>query len=340
MNRAVVVGIGSALALLGGTARAVPDGVGVELNEVVLDGDHGTVHGRIDVPGSGPGGFSLRVRKAEVRDGELYLTGPLDVTFGRVTQTVSTAAMRLSDADGVCDVMAVTVPEMHLDHFGVDVDSAAVDIAVSASTSNGRALANLLCGATHLLDDPSPLATASVPALSELINRSLSRSHPHHGGKGVAAATAPAQAQPQADAQPVEVDRAGERSWAAPDGRWNETASPPPVALDESEHLTPPPPARGARHGSTRVRQAAPSPSHAAAPQNPPQVAQPAQNGQYTASPYYPSPQGAPASSPASATQSAYPQPAPYQSVRPAQRHVRPARSIDEDEGESPSENQ
>ncbi len=304
MKRALVSVMGAAVVLLGGGARAADE---VQLDEVVLDGDHAIVRGRVNVPGSNPGSFVLRVRKAEVREGELLLSGPLDVTFGRVTQTVQTASARLSDADGVCDAMAITMPDLHLAHFGLEVDSAAVDVTVQAATSGGRALANLVCGTTHILDEPGPLVQ-SAPVLADLVNKALPKAQRAHGRPGRAATTAQ-----------------GDRGWANPAAQ----APQDPAAVDGQAPATYQP--------GQPVQQQPASPRHRSPRRRGAQQVQPAQQ------PYYPDGQSMPSATAAPApadlrTDPARPQEAAWpdttqqwEGVRPAQRPLRP-RTVDADD--------
>jgi hypothetical protein len=161
-----------AAAVLGAPGLASADPQDAELNDVTLNADAGTITGSIDVSGATSGTFLFKIRKVEVKNGELTLTGPLTANFGRSSQQLNTIAMRLSDGEGVCDMMAVTASAIHLKHLGIDVDSQAADLTVAAASTNGRVLANLLCSATHLLDEPGPL-TSSVAALNGIVNRVL-----------------------------------------------------------------------------------------------------------------------------------------------------------------------
>ncbi len=143
------------------------------LSEVVLSGDAGTISGVIEIGGANSGTFVLHLRKSEVRNGELSLSGPLTASVGRATQTIPSVAMRLSDVEGVCESMAVTNSTIRLTHLGFEIDSAAVDLSLSANSTTGRGFATLICSLTHLLDEPGPLTTAAA-SLNAVANRSIS----------------------------------------------------------------------------------------------------------------------------------------------------------------------
>ncbi len=68
------------------------------------------------------------------------------VTQGIPTQIVSPS--------GACDIVTLNLDALHLDVLGLVVDLAPVDLLVNAVPGGGNLLGNLLCGVSHLLDNP------------------------------------------------------------------------------------------------------------------------------------------------------------------------------------------
>src|SRR3954468_17452370 len=103
----VLYALGAALWLTApGTALADPQEG--ELSDVTLNADTATVTGSIDVAGATSGTFQLKIKKVDVRNGELTISGPITPNFGRSSQQLGMVSMRLSDGEGVCDMMALT----------------------------------------------------------------------------------------------------------------------------------------------------------------------------------------------------------------------------------------
>jgi hypothetical protein len=185
------------------------------IGNLTLNGDAGTVSGVLEVSGNAVGSVLFHIKKTDLRNGELILTGQLTATAGRATQTVAPVTMTLSDADGVCESMAATNSAFHLKRLGIEIESAPSDVTLSATSATGRVFANLLCGVTHLLDDPGPL-TSTAAAMNGLINRSLAAIAANPAAATAATAMQAPTAPPVNEQPRARVARPSAASYAAP----------------------------------------------------------------------------------------------------------------------------
>jgi len=110
----------------------------------------------------------------------LSVQGTLDQFLGALTDALNgvfsdffanaTATPGTGHANGVCDILHLSLGPIHLDLIGLVVDTSAICVDITAEEAPGNLLGNLLCSLSNLLNRGAVTTTAQLALVRNILN--------------------------------------------------------------------------------------------------------------------------------------------------------------------------